>query len=112
MDNIRTYAVGNGEITLSAEDANELRRILQYEYIEGCIENVIENDPDYFHFTSEHSRSKFVSKVVERYDDLVDVYGCHGECLDEDVYYVAQRVGCTGAEDAVDDTEFSGFWKE
>ena len=112
MEDIRTYAVGNGEITLSAQDAEELRRILQFEYIEGCIENIIENNPDYFLFTSEHSRSKFVHKVAERYDDLVDVCGCHGECLDEDVFYVACRVGCTSADDAIDDDDFSGFWKE
>ena len=112
MEDTRTYHVGNGEITLTAEDANELRRILQFEYIEGCIENIIENDPDYFVFNSEHNRSRFVSKVAERYDDLVDVYGCHGECLDEDVYHVARCVGCTDADEAEDSNEFRGFWKE
>lgn len=112
MDDIRTYTVGSGEITLTAQDAEELRRILQFEYIEGCIENIIENNPDYFVFNSEHNRSRFVSKVAERYDDLVDVCGCHGECLDEDVFYVASRVGVVNADDAIDDAEFSGFWKE
>lgn len=112
MDIIKTYPIGNGEITLTAQDADELRRILQFEYIEGCIENIIENNHDYFHFTSEHNRSRFVSKVAERYDDLVNVYGCHGECLDEDVFYVASRVGVTNADNAIDDDDFSGFWKE
>lgn len=112
MDTIRTYPVGNGEITLTAQDAEELRRILQFEYIEGCIENIIENTPGYFRFTSEHNRSAFVHKVAERYEDLVDVIGCHGECLDEDVFYVACRVGVTDADEAIDDAEFSGFWKE
>lgn len=112
MDTIKTYPIGNGEITLTAQDAEELRRILQFEYIEGCIENVIENNPDYFHFTSEHNRSAFVRKVANRYDDLVDVVGCHGECLDEDIFYVASRVGVTNADDAIDDADFSEFWKE
>ena len=96
-DLIHTYRIGNGEITLTAQDAEELRRILQFEYIEGCIESIIDSNRNYFHFTSEHNRSAFVRKVAERYDDLVDVVGCHGECLDEDVFY---------------DAEFSGFWKE
>lgn len=112
MNTIRTYPVGNGEITLSAEDAEELRRILQFEYIEGCIGKIIEDNPDYFVFTSELNRPAFVRKVAERYGDLVDVYGCHGECLEEDVFYVASRVGVTNADDAIDDAEFSGFWKE
>ena len=112
MDNIRTYTVGNGEITLTAQDAEELRQLLQFEYIERCINAVIDSDPTFFHFTSEHNRPTFVRKVAERYDDLINVYGCHGECLDEDVTYVACRVGVTDADDAVTDEYFSGFWKE
>lgn len=112
MDTIRTYTVGSGEITLTAQDAEELRRILQFEYIEHCINEVIDADPKYFVFTSEHNRPAFIRKVADRYDDLVDVEGGHFECLDEDVYYVACRVGVVNADDAIDDTEFGGFWKE
>lgn len=112
MEDIRTYSIGSGEITLTAQDAEELRRILQFEYIEHCIHEVIDADPKFFLFTSEHTRSRFVRKVADRYDDLVDVEGGHFECLDEDVYYVACRVGVTDADNAIDDTTFSGFWKE
>ena len=112
MENIRTYTVGNGEITLTAQDAEELRRLLQFEFVERRINEVIDSDPSFFRFTSEHNRPAFVRKVADRYDDLVDIYGCHGECLDEDVTYVACRVGVTDADDAIDDAEFSEFWKE
>ena len=113
MENTVTYPVGSGEITLTLDDAEELRRLLQFDYIEGCIENIIENNPDCFHFTSEHSRSKFARKVAEMHDDMVDMYGCYGECLDETVFHVARRVGVSTdgcEEDTADD--FSDFWKE
>ena len=73
MEDIRTYHVGSGEITLTAQDAEELRRILQFEYIEHCINEVIDADPKYFVFTSEHNRPAFIRKVADRYDDLVDI---------------------------------------
>lgn len=112
MEDIRTYAVGNGEITLTAQDAEELRRLLQFEYIEHCINELIDTDPTFFHFTSEHNRPAFVRKVAERYEDIVNMEGGYLECLDEDLTYVARRVGVTDADEAIDDTEFSGFWKE
>lgn len=112
MEDIRTYAVGNGEITLSAQDAEELRRLLQFEYIEHVVNEAIDSDPSFFHFTSEHNRSAFVHKFADRYEDIVDITGGHFECLDEDLTYVACRVGVTDADDAVDDDAFSDFWKE
>ena len=112
MDSIKTYSVGSGEITLTAQDAEELRRLLQFEYIEHCVNEAIDADPSFFRFTSEHNRPAFVRKIAERYGDLVDVEGGYFECLDEDITYVASRVGVTNADDAIDDTEFSGFWKE
>lgn len=111
MNDIRTYHVGNGEITLTAQDANELRKILQFEYIEGCIENVIENNPDCFHFTSEHPRSYFVEKVAGMHDDMVDMWGCYGENLDETVFHVARHVGVSD-EECDDADDYSDFWKE
>ena len=114
MDSIRTYAVGNGEITLTAQDAEELRRILQFEYIEGCIENIIENNPDAFRFTSEHNRSRFVSRVAEMHDDLVDLYGSYGECLDETVFHVGTCAGVVTEGYRSGDGEYdtTEFWKE
>lgn len=114
MEDIRTYSVGNGEITLTAQDADELRKILQFEYIEGCIENIIENNPECFRFTAEHNRSKFVSKVALMHDDMVNMYGCYGECLDETVFHIAKCLGITDRHDGEFITEYNveNFWKE
>jgi len=114
MKDIRTYSIGSGEITLTAQDAEELRRTLQFEYIESCINSIIEQEPQFFCFTSEHNRPLFVRKVAEMHDDLVDMYGCYAECLDETVFHIARHVGVTNADNAIDDIdgEFREFWKE
>ena len=43
---IRTYAVGSGEITLTASDAEELRLILQREHVHSVMESVVHNNID------------------------------------------------------------------
>ena len=116
--NTITYPVGNGEITLTIDEADELRKLLQFDYIEHCITNVIENNPDFFHFTSEHPRHKFARKVAEMYDDMVDMYGVYGEALDESVFHIGKHVGVVGdnyQEDfiaASDTFDMDDFWKE
>ena len=93
MENIKTYAVGNGEITLTKRDADELRHILQSEFVEYVVRIIIEDYEDSFHFTSEKSRSRFIQEIVERQDDLINVFGCYEEMVQEDIFNYAEEIG-------------------
>lgn len=89
MDNMKTYAVGNGEITLTAQDAEELRKLLMFDYIEKLITDIVKEDPEYFHFTSEKNRPKFCRELADEYIDYVNVEDGYEETLYESVqnYY-------------------------
>ena len=69
---IETYAVGNGEITLTTDDAEELRMILQTEYLRKYIEGVIEDHKELFHFNKNVSRTRFVDEMVGTLNDMVN----------------------------------------
>ena len=116
MEGIKTYAIGNGEITLTEQDAEELRRLLQFEYIESCVKEIISADPDSFHFTSEHNLPQFARRIADMHDDIVDMTGGYCECLEESVYHIGKHVGVVGdyAEDfiaASDQFDMDAFWK-
>ena len=89
MDSIKTYAVGNGEITLSAQDADELRKLLMFDYIENLITDIVKEDPDFFRFNSEKSRPRFCRELTDQYGDYVNVEDGYEETLRESVenYY-------------------------
>ena len=116
MENIKTYAIGSGEITLTETDAEELRRLLQFDYIESCVNRIIDNEPDAFRFTSDHNRPKFARKIADMHDDMVDMYGSYSECLEETVFHVAKYSGVLNHEYSAPEDGFDinpeEFWKE
>lgn len=96
MDNIKTYAVGNGEIVLSAHDTEELRIILQTEYIEQIINEIIDAEDGVYNFYSEKSRSAFVRTMVGRCSDMRDIEGCYAEMLEDAMLEYADNLGIRG----------------
>lgn len=92
MDTI-TICVGNRTLLLSAQEADDIRRILQLEYVKKCINSVIDDYPECFHFTSEKNRSRFVSELANNYDDMIDIWGCYEENLVESVFHHARETG-------------------
>lgn len=87
MEDIRTYAVGNGEITLTAQDAEELRFILQTDYLAKVIDELIEKDADCFSFRSPASRRHFVDELVRMNDDCVNYDSSYfTEMLSENIF--------------------------
>lgn len=113
MDTIRTYPVGNGEITLTAQDAEELRRILQFEYIEQCVKKIVSAAPEAFHFSSERNLPLFARKIAEMHWDMVDIEGGYFECLDETVYHIGTCAGVVAEGYRSGDGEYdtTEFWK-
>ena len=93
MENIKTYAIGNGEITLSKRDADELRYILQREFLESVVRNTIEDNEEAFHFTSEKNRSRFVYEVVDVFDDLINIFGAFEETVYDYIFEHAEETG-------------------
>lgn len=73
MNDIKTYAVGNGEITLSAQDAEELRIILQTDYLTKVVSEIIDEHSDCFNFSSSASRRHFIDEIVRMNDDIVNL---------------------------------------
>ena len=52
MENIKTYPVGNGEIELTESDADELRILLQFDYLRKITQKIIvEHKNDFNHLT-------------------------------------------------------------
>lgn len=86
MENIRTYAVGNGEITLSAQDAEELRIMLQTEYLEKFIRERIKENSTCFKFTTTSLRH-FVDDMVRMNSDMIDYDSSYyAEVMDENLF--------------------------
>ena len=86
MNTTKTYAVGNGEITLTAQDAEELRIILQTEYLEKFIRERIKEHSSCFKFTPSSLRH-FVDEMVRINSDWVDYDSSyHTEIMDENLF--------------------------
>ena len=94
MDNIKTYAVGNGEITLTAQDAEELRVILQTEHLRNVIDELIEQRKDCFSFQDPRSRRHFVDEMLRLNSDLIDYDSTYyTEMLIENIFREAEAKG-------------------
>ena len=94
MEDIRTYAVGNGEITLSAQDAEELRIILQTEHLRKVIDELIEQRIDCFSFHGPRSRRHFVDEMLRLNSDLIDYDSTYyTEMLIENIFREAEAKG-------------------
>jgi hypothetical protein len=96
MDNIRTYSVGNGEITLTAQDAEELRILLQSDYMEYVINELIDASPKAYKFYSDKARRAFVNNMVLRRSDMRDIEGCFEEMLEDSMLEYAEDLGIRG----------------
>lgn len=100
MKNVKTYSVGNGEITLSAQDAEELRRILQTEHLENTIRSVLDEHKELFSFGSPASRNLFVSDMVLMNSDCVDYDSSYySDMLLENMIQQASAKGCLNTEE-------------
>ena len=87
MDNIRTFAVGNGEITLTAQDAEELRIILQTEHLTKVVNELIDEREDQFSFPRRRSRRSFVDDIVRLHNDLINYDSLYyEETIMENIY--------------------------
>lgn len=82
--NIKTYAVGNGEITLSASDAEELRIMLQREHVHDFIEKIVENNRQDLNLPGERSKRGLVDWLTDSFDEYVT--------LNEDYTHVTETV--------------------
>lgn len=93
MDNIRTYAVGNGEITLTDQDAEELRIILQTEHLRQVIDEIVGKNLDCFDFRTPSSRKHFVNDVVRLNDDCINYDSLYyKETLEENIFLRAEAL--------------------
>lgn len=96
MDKIRTYPIGSGEITLTEQDAEELRMILQSEHIEFVVNELIDADPDVYRFRDRKHRNRFVSDIVSNSSDIRDIEGCYEEILEDMMLERADELGIRG----------------
>lgn len=91
MDNIKTYAIGNGEITLTSHDAEELRIMLQKDYLASVIDELIEQRIDCFKFSGKSARKHFVDELVNLNDDCVNYDSSYfEEMLEENIFNRAE----------------------
>jgi hypothetical protein len=98
MDSTKTYAVGNGEITLTKQDAEELRIILQTEYLEKFIRGLIKKNSECFNFTPASLRH-FVDEMIRINSDWVDYDSSyHMEIMEENIFDRAETLGLLAEE--------------
>lgn len=81
---IRTYAVGSGEITLSASDAEELRIMLQREHVRNFIEGIVEKNRQDLNLPGERSRRGLVDWLTDSFDEYIT--------LNEDYTHVTETI--------------------
>ena len=87
------YPVGNRMIAMTEEEADNLRVLLQTEFIRKRINDIIEKNSDCFHFTSDASRPLFVARLADMHYDLIDIVDCYEENLEEAVFQFARDMG-------------------
>ena len=93
MEDIRTYPIGNGEITLTAQDAEELRIILQTEHYEKAFNELIDQRLDCFKFRSARERHALVENLLFLYhDDITNVSLAFEETMLENLFLEAERM--------------------
>ena len=93
MDTIKTYAIGNGEITLTESDAEELRIILQTEHLCKIINEIIDENIDCFNFRNSSAREHFVDELVRLNDDCVNYDSSYyTEMLEENIFNRAEEL--------------------
>ena len=94
MDTIKTYPIGNGEITLTAQDAEELRVMLQTEYLTKVINDIIDEHIDELKFPGPRSRRRFVDELVHYNSDLINYDSIYyEETMQENMFDTAQDRG-------------------
>ena len=97
MDTIKTYAIGSGEITLTEQDAEELRIMLQTEYLEKRINEIIDENINDLKFPGPRSRRRFVEKLVAMNSDLVSYDSIYyEETMMENMFDTAEDLGFLG----------------
>lgn len=85
--NIKTYPIGSGEITLTAQDAEELRIMLQTEYLERTISELIDENAECFRFDRRSARRHLIDDLVRMNDDLINYdSSCIEENLEENIF--------------------------
>ena len=93
MENIKTYPVGNGEITLTEQDAEELRIMLQTEHLRKVIDELIDERIDQFNFHGRRSRRSFVDDILRLHDDLISYDSLYyEETIMENIYNKANEL--------------------
>lgn len=91
MSNIKTYPIGSGEITLTAQDAEELRVMLQTEYLERTISELIDEHADCFRFDRKSIRRRLIDDLVRMNNDLINYdSSCIEENLEENIFHRAE----------------------
>lgn len=89
----QTYAVGNGEITLTESDAEELRIMLQTEHLRQVIDEIVGNNIDCFDFKTPSARKHFVDELVRMNDDCVNYDSSYyTEMLEENIFNRAEEL--------------------
>lgn len=84
---LKYYACGNREIPMYPEDAEQLRIILQTEYLTRIIGEFIDQHIDEFNFPSDKSRDEFINELVRVNDDLISYDSIYfEETLQENIF--------------------------
>ena len=93
-NNIKTYAVGSGEITLTLQDAEELRLILQTEHLYKVVTELIDQRIDCFSFPTPATKRHFIDEMVHLNDDLINYDSSYyEEMLLENIFLRAEAQG-------------------
>lgn len=87
MKNTKTYPVGNGEITLTEQDAEELRILLQTDYLNRIVSELIKDNSSDLYFPSPSTLRHFTDEIVRMNDDLVNYDSSYvTETLTENIF--------------------------
>lgn len=85
-------ALNERTITLTEEEADGLRQMLQVEFLKRCINSIIDDNIECFRFESEKNRTRFVDDIARQHDDLINMWGCYEENLIETVFHFAREL--------------------
>ena len=72
-DNIKTYAVGNGEITLSDSDAEELRIILQTEHVRSVMASIVHNNINDLNLPGKRCERSLVDWLTNAFGEYITI---------------------------------------
>lgn len=91
MNESKWYKLGNRDIALTPQEAEDLRVLLMEDYIRQFIIDRINRHADELKFKDDDQRNEFIDTLLHMNDDYINFDLYQKETMDENIFMVAEE---------------------